>query len=132
MKHATAASLDRLEEVLARLRDFGALKEKARGVFYVRGKAALHFHEDPAGLFADIRTGAEWERIAVNTAAERAGLLRRVGTFVAGRGVGHPAAGTGVPLIPYLAAGSASFLRRRQSTPDAIDRRFWASPAQPA
>jgi hypothetical protein len=84
MKHATAASLDRLEEVLGALREFGALKEKARGVFYLRGKAALHFHEDPAGLFADIRAGAEWERFKVNTAAEQAKLLRRVSAFVAG------------------------------------------------
>jgi hypothetical protein len=83
MKHATAASLDRLEELLGKLRGFGALKEKSRGVFYLRGKAALHFHEDPAGLFADIRTGAEWERAAVNTGAEQARLLRRVREFLA-------------------------------------------------
>ena len=82
MKHATAASLDRLEELLGKLRQFGTLKEKSRGVFYLRSKAALHFHEDQAGLFADIRTGAEWERTAVNTDAEQAKLLRRITEFL--------------------------------------------------
>jgi hypothetical protein len=79
MKHAGAASLDRLEELLGKLRQIGALKEKSRGVFYWRSKAALHFHEDPAGLFADLRVGDEWERMVVNTGAERAALVRRVG-----------------------------------------------------
>ena len=77
MKHATAASLDRLEEVLGALREFGALKEKARGVFYLRGKAALHFHEDPAGLFADIRPGEEWVRINVSRVAGQVEILAK-------------------------------------------------------
>jgi hypothetical protein len=85
MKHATTSSLDQLEGLLGKLREIRALKEKSRGVFYLRSKAALHFHEDPAGLFADIRSGDEWERIAVNTGAERAKLLRRVTEFVAAR-----------------------------------------------
>jgi hypothetical protein len=84
VKHATAASLDRLERLLGELRGLGALKEKARGVFYLRSKAALHFHEDPAGLFVDIRTGPEWERMAVNTGAEQARLLRIVAEHVRG------------------------------------------------
>jgi hypothetical protein len=78
MKHATPASLDRLDGILARLRELGTLKEKSRGVFYLRGKAALHFHEDPAGLFADLRIGADWERVPVNTDMERTRLLRVV------------------------------------------------------
>jgi len=69
MKHAGAASLDRLEELLGKLRQLGALKEKSRGVFYLRSKAALHFHEDPGGLFADVRAAGEWERMPVNSAA---------------------------------------------------------------
>ena len=85
MKHAGAASLDRLEELLGKLRQLGALKEKSRGVFYLRSKAALHFHEDPAGLFADVRAGAEWERMPVNSGAEREELLRRVMDVVAVR-----------------------------------------------
>jgi len=78
MKHATPASLDAIETVLREIRDLNVLKEKSRGVFYRAGRAALHFHEDPAGLFADLRPGSEWERVAVNTPAERATLLRRL------------------------------------------------------
>jgi hypothetical protein len=76
MKHATASALDELEPLLVELRRHGALKEKTRGVFYSRGRAVLHFHEDPKGLFADLRVGADWRRLPVNTQAEREALLR--------------------------------------------------------
>ena len=80
MKHAGAAALDRLEPLLARLRALPGLKEKARGTFYVKSRAFLHFHEDPAGLFADVRAqgGADFERVQVETDAERAALLERI------------------------------------------------------
>jgi hypothetical protein len=83
MKHATAPALDRLEPLLARLRRVEGLKEKSRGVFYYKSRAVLHFHEDPAGLFGDFRSTADWERFAVNTKAEHETLLRNVATFVA-------------------------------------------------
>jgi hypothetical protein len=76
MKHATTAALDRLEPLLAQVRHHAALKETARGTFYLRSRAVLHFHEDPAGLFADLRGAGEWERFPVNTAAEQGALLR--------------------------------------------------------
>ena len=65
MKHATAAALDQLEPLLGELRALPGLKEKSRGVFYRKGRAFLHFHEDARGLFADIRaaTGDDFERI---------------------------------------------------------------------
>ena len=66
------------EELLRHIRGLGVLREKSRGVFYRGGRAALHFHEDPAGMFADLRLGNEWERFAANTTAERAALLRRI------------------------------------------------------
>ncbi len=83
MKHATAASLDKLEPLLVRLRRHVRLKEKSRGVFYFRSKAILHFHEDPAGLFADLRTTGDWRRFAVNTTSERAALLQATAGFLA-------------------------------------------------
>jgi hypothetical protein len=52
MRHAGAAALDQLEPLLQQLRALPALKEKARGVFYLRSRAFLHFHEDPSGLHA--------------------------------------------------------------------------------
>jgi hypothetical protein len=60
---------------LAQLRAVEALREKSRGVFYRGSKAWLHFHEDPAGLFADVRVGEGFERFPVNTAAERTRVL---------------------------------------------------------
>jgi len=85
MKHAGPATLDGLEPLLDRLRATGLFKEKSRGAFYRKSRAFLHFHEDPAGVFADIRDadGAEFERLLldgdaawdrlVEMAVERAG-----------------------------------------------------------
>ena len=77
MRHAGPQTLDQLELLLTALRRCPGLREKSRGVFYHKSKALLHFHEDAAGLFADLRTG-HWERFAVSTAAERHRLLTMV------------------------------------------------------
>lgn len=55
MKHAGEAALDQLEPLLARVRALPGLIEKKRGVFYRKSRAFLHFHEDPKGLFGDVR-----------------------------------------------------------------------------
>lgn len=79
MKHASAAGLVQLAPLLARLRAIGVLKERKPGTFYLRSGAFLHFHEDPLGLFADVKLdGADFERFAVNTDHERASLLERI------------------------------------------------------
>ena len=85
MRHATASALDRLEPLLAKVRRHDRLKEKSRGVFYFKSKVVLHFHEDPAGLFADFRAKADWQRFAVNTTDERAAFLRVVAAFLVPR-----------------------------------------------
>ena len=77
MKHATAAALDRLEPLLAELREVPGLREKSRGVFYRKSAAYLHFHEDRAGLFADIRRAdGEFDRHRVETDDERTLFIR--------------------------------------------------------
>ena len=78
VRHARDDALDELEPLLRELRRLDGLTEKKRGTFYRRSRAFLHFHEDPAGLFADVRLGDEFERVRVNTAAERKELLRRI------------------------------------------------------
>lgn len=78
MKHATAASLDRLEALLTAIRAQAVLMEKSRGVFYLRSRAMLHFHEDPAGLFADLRLTGDWQRLPVNSFSEQAALMREL------------------------------------------------------
>jgi hypothetical protein len=75
MKHAGPATLDLLHDLLVAIRARAGLREPRRGVFYRKGKAWLHFHEDRAGLFADLRIGADWQRFPVSDAAQRATLL---------------------------------------------------------
>jgi hypothetical protein len=87
MKHAGGAALDRLEPLLAEVRAAGAaLKEKSRGVFYLKSKAYLHFHEDSTGLYADVRAadGAAFDRLRVDEAAGASALMERV------RALGQP------------------------------------------
>jgi hypothetical protein len=66
MQHAGAEALDRLGGLLRQLRARTELREKRPGIFYVKGRAFLHFHADRAGLFADLRQGDEWLRLPVN------------------------------------------------------------------
>lgn len=77
MKHATATALDQLEPLLVELRALPGLKERSRGVFYRKGRAFLHFHEDPTGWFADLReaVGDEFERVDVTDQSGRSMLL---------------------------------------------------------
>ncbi|HPA38943.1 MAG TPA: hypothetical protein PLV04_09370 [Phenylobacterium sp.] len=75
MKHAGPAALDALEPLLARLRTLPGLKEKSRGIFYLKSKAFLHFHEDPAGLFADLREDGDFQRYEVTSAEGQEALF---------------------------------------------------------
>lgn len=78
MKHAGPGALDALEPVLAQLRKCAGLKEKNRGTFYRGAKAFIHLHEDPAGLFADIRLDDDFVRLPVNSRGGIGALLRAV------------------------------------------------------
>ena len=78
MKHATPVALDALEPLLAQLRQISGLTERKRGLFYRKSSAFLHFHEDPAGFFADVRTGPAWQRLPATTARDRRALLALV------------------------------------------------------
>lgn len=83
MRHARDEDLDRLEDLLAELRTLPELKEKKRGVFYLKGRAFLHFHQDPTGMFADIGggpNGGPSERLDVTDAAGKAELVQMVRT----------------------------------------------------
>ncbi len=77
MKHASPQALDHLEPILGELRKLGGLKEKNRGSFYRGSSGFLHFHEDPAGYFADVKLDRrEFVRMPVNSRAEISTLLR--------------------------------------------------------
>ena len=76
MKHAGPDSLARLAPLLDRVRDLGRLTERKPGTFYLRSSAFLHFHEDPAGLFADLKAdGKAFTRLPVNSAKEQDALV---------------------------------------------------------
>jgi len=64
--------------MLDQLRSVPCLTEKSRGVFYQKSKAFLHFHEDPSGLYADVRLHDDFERVRVETDAERRALVARI------------------------------------------------------
>lgn len=68
MKHASDATLDQIELQLDTIhqRYLPPLKEKKRGTFYLKSSAFLHFHEDPAGIFADLKVTGDWQRYPVN------------------------------------------------------------------
>lgn len=76
MKHAGPDTLRSLDSLLAGIRALPGLTERKPGIFYRKAQAYLHFHEDPAGLFADIKLGVDgFSRFPVNTEAERLALL---------------------------------------------------------
>ena len=70
--------MNALAELLNEIRRYEGLREPKRGTFYRRSSAFLHFHEDPAGLFADLKIGDLFQRFPVNTVAQRRALLRRI------------------------------------------------------
>ncbi len=80
MKHAGRATLDLLEPFLAQLRQrHPQLREKSNGSFYIKSKGYLHFHEDPAGIFADVKLDlVEFTRYRATTEQEQRALLARI------------------------------------------------------
>ena len=78
MKHAGEATLNLVEPVLAELRPLEGIRERKRGLFYRGAQAFLHFHEDPLGVFADVRAEGSWLRLPVKTASELHNLVRIV------------------------------------------------------
>ena len=79
MRHATDGALDRLESLLREVRTrHPTVRELKRGAFYRGGQGWLHFHEDPAGLFADLKIGGSFARFRVSTKAEQDALLREL------------------------------------------------------
>jgi hypothetical protein len=86
MKHAGQAALDGIEPLLARIRVAGVLREKSRGIFYLKTRAWLHFHEDPAGIFVDIRAldGKDFDRLKLDSESERE-ILSRIASLASSR-----------------------------------------------
>lgn len=77
MRHARDEDLDRIEPLLVRLRQLGTLKERKRGCFYFKSRGFVHFHEDPKGMFADLRQvdARDDRRMKVDTLKEQDALV---------------------------------------------------------
>lgn len=79
MRHARTEDLDRIDDLLARLRQLDGLKERSRGTFYRGSKAFLHFHEHEGDIVCDVRLdGVDFERRTVTTATAQRTLVRDV------------------------------------------------------
>ncbi|WP_284617989.1 hypothetical protein [Aquabacterium humicola] len=91
MKHASPEALAELSALLEQLRALPGLIERKPGIFYRGSTAFLHFHEDPAGLFADAKVnGAGFARWPVDTAAQQQSLLRAVRLSMTRKASGTP------------------------------------------
>lgn len=75
MRHARPEDLGPVRELLADVRRIDGLTERSPGTFYRGSKAFLHFHADPAGLFADLKIDGEFVRSRVTTTREQRSLL---------------------------------------------------------
>jgi hypothetical protein len=75
MKHAGEAALDTIEELLSLIRRHELLMERKRGSFYRKSVGFAHFHEDLAGMFADLKIAGQWKRFRVTTRLEQRRFL---------------------------------------------------------
>lgn len=83
LKHANQDTLNKLKPLLQEVRlRMPPLKEKGEGKFYLKSAAFLHFHDDPAGIFADLKVKGEWQRYPVNNASDYSILLESIDRLI--------------------------------------------------
>jgi hypothetical protein len=70
MKHASGEALNKISALLVIVRTQVDLKERKPGIFYKKAQAFLHFHEDPSGIFADLKIGVKFIRFPINNCKE--------------------------------------------------------------
>jgi len=78
VRHAGPDTLLRISPLLEELRARPSLREMRPGVFSLKSRAFLHFHDDPAGVFADVRLSEGFVRMPVTSSAQQADLLERI------------------------------------------------------
>src|SRR5882724_9498164 len=80
MKHAGKEALSKLQPILEALRGHSVLVERTPGSFYLRSRGFVHFHEDPAGLFADLKEDlVSFTRYRVTSRTEQREFRERLG-----------------------------------------------------
>jgi hypothetical protein len=77
MAHATQEALQPVLPLLRQLREIKGVKEVKPGIFYLRGAAFLHFHDDQGALLADLKKpgGSGFDRFPLATPPEQRKLL---------------------------------------------------------
>lgn len=79
MKHAHQDTLEQLSPLLQQIGSrMPPLKEKGAGKFYLKSTAFLHFHDDPMGIFADLKVEGDWQRYPVNDDQDYSALLEAI------------------------------------------------------
>jgi hypothetical protein len=78
MRHAGPSTLARIAHLLEELRARPVLRERRPGVFELGSRAFLHFHDDPSGVFADVRLAEGFVRLPVTSRSEQTDLLERI------------------------------------------------------
>ena len=80
VKHAGRQALAALAPLLKKIREHSSLAERTPGCFYRKSQAYLHFHEDPSGIYADVKLNhADFTRVRATTPQEQARLLSLIG-----------------------------------------------------
>lgn len=76
MAHADAAALARLLPLLRQLREIKGLREMKPGIFYLKGSAFLHFHDEAGALVGDLKKpGGGFDRYPVDAPTGQRKLL---------------------------------------------------------
>jgi hypothetical protein len=76
MAHADEETLKRLLPLLRQLREVRGLKEMKPGIFYLKGSAFLHFHDEAGTLVGDLkRSRGGFDRYPVDTPVGQRKLL---------------------------------------------------------
>ncbi|MEP7100126.1 MAG: hypothetical protein ABI781_06430 [Burkholderiales bacterium] len=76
MAHADEAALARLLPLLRQLREIKGLREMKPGIFYLKGSAFVHFHDEAGALVGDLkRARGGFDCYAVDTPLGQRKLL---------------------------------------------------------
>jgi hypothetical protein len=77
MAHADEAALQRLQSLLRQLREIKGLREMKPGIYYLKGSAFIHFHDEAGALVADLKKagGSGFDRYPVDSPAGQRKLV---------------------------------------------------------
>jgi hypothetical protein len=69
MAHADEVALQRMLPLLRQLREIKSLREIKPEIFYLKGGAFIHFHDEAGGIVADLKKpgGSGFDRYATDT-----------------------------------------------------------------